>query len=894
MNSRAGPEGRPNPDALLALAKKAGRQPEGTRGRLKVFLGAAPGVGKTFALLQGAHRLQTDGTDVVIGFVETHGRAETAALIAGLEILPRRHVPHLGGRPLEEFDLDAALARRPALIIVDELAHTNAPDSRHPKRWQDVTELIQVGIDVWTALNIQHLESLADVVAGITGVTVRETVPDTVLQGADDVVLIDITPDELIERLHQGKIYQPETARRATQSFFTTGNLTALRELSLRRTADRVDDDIVEHLRRGAVAGPWRSVERLLVCVGPDAASETAVRAAGRLATGLNADWVALHAERLGARSLDARTRKRIADTMALATRLGGETTQLADTDIVGAVLAFARRENVTQIILGRSSRGWLARLLGRSLPDAVMRRSTGAVVIVGEAKKERFRFSPVKIVPKRAARSAASAFVAVTGAVGIGMVVDRFTTLPTLSMVFLMAVLVCGVFQGLWSAVLASLLSFLATNFFFVEPRYSFSVADSRELFALMMFLGAAILTGALAGRVRDQSAAIHHRSAVTQALYDFSARLSAAVTLDAVVTAAITHLSTMLRDGVVLLLDRDGELVLCNAAPPVVSLGPGDASAARWAFEKREAAGRGTGTLPSVDYQYRPLLVTRGAIGVVGLALRAEPLAPDDERAITASLDQTAIALDRSLLSDAAVRAAAMEDNEKLRTTLLASLSHDLRTPLAAITGAVTTLRQLGPKLSPESRDDLVISIEEETERLTRFVSNILDMSRIESGALKVRSNPVEIGDVVANVVERRRKLFPHQTVLVSIAADLPVVRGDAHLIEQALFNVVDNAQKYGAGSNVRIHARGEGSDLILSVTDGGPGVKPADLERIFEKFHRGRREGGTPGAGLGLSICRGLVEANGGTVIAQSPAVRRRGTRIVMRFPIAKDIA
>ena len=386
MISRA-ETGRPNPDALLALAAK------GSRGRLKVFLGAAPGVGKTFALLQGAHRLRADGVDVVIGFVETHGRAETAALTAGLEILPRRRVPHLGSRFLEEFDLDAALARRPALIIVDELAHTNAPESRHPKRWQDVAELIQAGIDVWTALNIQHLESLADVVAGITGVTVRETVPDTVLQTADDVVLIDITPDELIARLHQGKVYQPETARRATQSFFTPGNLTALRELSLRRTADRVDDDMVEHLRGKAIEGPWRSAERLLVCVGPDAASETAVRAAGRLATGLNADWIALHAERLGRQPSDAATRKRVADTLALATRLGAETAHLADTDLAGAVLAFARRENITQIILGRSGAGWLARLLGRSLPDAVMRRSTGAVVIVGEAQARKAAF---------------------------------------------------------------------------------------------------------------------------------------------------------------------------------------------------------------------------------------------------------------------------------------------------------------------------------------------------------------------------------------------------------------------------------------------------------------------------------------------------------------------
>ena len=877
---------RPDPDALLALAGREGR------GKLKVFLGAAPGVGKTYTMLQRARTLKSEGGDILIGIVETHGRAETAALVEGLDILPRRRVAYQG-RVIEEFDLDAALARKPALIVVDELAHTNAPECRHPKRWQDVEELLEAGSDVWTALNIQHLESLADVVSGITNVRVRETVPDKVLQTADEVVLVDITPDELLQRLHEGKVYLPETARRATQGFFTPGNLTALRELALRRTADRVDDQMVDILRRNAIEGPWPTTERLMALVGPDALSETVVRTASRLATSLNATFVAVHVQSGSLGESDPARARRLGEVLALAERLGGETVRLSGDDLAGEALRYARQENITQIIVGRSRAGLIARALGRSLSDAIVRRSTDIGVHVLTANKETAASSRRKFaLPSRseAVIGAIAAVVSVGLAVGIGELLSHWLRLPNLSMIFLTAVLFCAVSYGLWSAVTASLLSFLAYNFFFIEPVYTFTVAEPHELFALLIFLAVAILTGSLAGRVRDQAAIVKQRAESTQSLYDFSRRLAGAADLDAILWAAAAHLNRSMSARVLLLMPDEGELTIKSAWPPNDQLDLGEMSAARWAFDKAEASGWRTGTLPNLAYQFRPLATTRGVLGVCGLSPnnRETPFSVEAENTLAAILEQTAIAIDRSVLVREAVRIAAIEENERLRTTLLASLSHDLRTPLASITGAVSTLRQLGHRMPEAERQDLLVSIEEEAGRLSRFVANLLEMSRIESGALKVRNDWVDVADVIRAAAERARKILPGANPTLSMAPNLPPMRGDANLLEQVLFNLLDNAQKYGGGA-VSVHAREDGSDILISVTDDGPGIKPADLERVFEKFYRGgRSDGRKAGTGLGLSICRGIVEAMGGTIIAQSPALRRRGTRMVIRFP------
>lgn len=881
-------ERRPDPDALLALV---GRQ---ARGRLWVFLGAAPGVGKTYAMLARARALKRDGIDVVVGLVETHGRSETAALTEGLEILPRRAIEYRG-QTIEEFDIDAALARKPKLIIVDELAHTNAPDCRHPKRWQDVEELLDAQIDVWTALNIQHIESLADVVARITGVAVRETVPDTVLRDAADIVLVDITSDELIQRLKEGKVYLPETARLAQQNFFTIGNLTALRELALRRTAARVDDQMVDYLRQHAIQGPWETSERLLVCVGPDAISEAVVRTASRLATGLNASFVAVTVQPAGREEADPLKARRIEEALRLAERLGGETERLIGQDLPAEILQFAQRENITQIVVGRSRASLWATLMGRSLSGAIVRRSKNISVhvVIGDsaagARAARgWPAFPLAGLPVGALAAVASVAVAV----GLGYGLDVWLHLPNLSMIFLTAVLFCAVQFGLRSAVVAAILSFFAYDFFFIDPRYEFTIREPQEFFALLIFLAVAVFTGLLAGRARDQAQSVRDNARTTQSIYELSRKLSGAAALDDILLAATIYMhKTLGARCVVMMLPEEGELQLSSAWPPIDELDPGELGAARWAFEKGEAAGWGTGTLPNVRFQFRPLVTTRGVGGVCGIEPvdRDAAISAERERALNLILEQTAIAIDRAQLVKDSVKTAALEENEKLRTTLLSSLSHDLRTPLASITGAVTTLRQFGETIAPAQRADLLASIEEEAARLMRFVANLLDMSRIEAGALTPRRDYVDVGEVVRAAVERARKVFPGVEITTSLARDLPAIKGDANLLEQVLFNLLDNAQKYGGGGAVFVHARRLGADVQISVTDEGAGVKPADLERIFEKFYQGgRSDGRKAGTGLGLSIARGLIEAMGGTIRAESPAARRRGTRIVIQLP------
>ncbi|WP_448950868.1 DUF4118 domain-containing protein [Labrys neptuniae] len=879
---------RPDPNALLTLAGREGR------GRLTVFLGAAPGVGKTYAMLSRAKREMEAGVDVVVGIVETHGRSETADLTEGLEILARRVIDYRG-RQLEEFDIDAALARRPRLIIVDELAHTNAPDSRHPKRYQDVEELIGAGIDVWTALNIQHLESLTDVVSRITGVTVRESVPDSVIKKADEVIVVDITPAELIQRLEAGKVYLPDNARRAADGFFKPGNLTALRELALRRTTERVDDQMLAYLRQNAIEGPWETADRLIVCVGPDSFSQQVVRAAGRLATGLNADWLAVTVERPGHETGGAELAQLEAN-LRLAERLGAEVRRLNGHDYVGEILKLARAENVTQIVLGSARTSWWQRLTGRSLANHLLHRSeeinvTVITNTVTEARPATRRWRPrLALRPWLVALAMATGCVAAAVAIGIGL--RHFVYLPNASMLFLMAVLASALLVGRWSAIAAAVLSFFAYNFFFIPPLYTFTIAEPHEVLALVVFLIVAAVAGDLAGRVRERAEGEGRRAANIMSLYEFSRKLSGITSLDDVLWAAVAHAQATLHGRVVIAVPQDDELAVAAAWPPDINLDSTDMTALRWAFEKKEIAGRGTGTLPNIAFEFRPILTPTGAVGVLGLAQPegAQPLSPAEERILVAILDQTAIAVDRAKLAKENVRTAALEESEKLRSALLSSLSHDLRTPLASITGAVTTLRQLGTKMDEESRSDLLASIEEEAARLSRFVANLLDMSRLEAGALNAKRDLLDVADVVRTAVERARKAFPSRVIEMSLATDLPPVRGDQALLGQVLFNLLDNAHKYGGeDSPTAVFARREDDQVVLAITDQGKGIPTADLEKIFDKFYRrGKVDGRAPGTGLGLSISRGFIEAMGGSITAESPAVRKRGTRIVIRLP------
>lgn len=877
------PDLRPSPDALLKLA---GRE---ARGKLKVFLGASPGVGKTFAMLSGAKRLRAEGRDVVIGVVETHGRADTAALLEGLEVLPRRTVAYRD-RSLMEFDVDAALARRPELIIVDELAHSNAPDSRHPKRFQDVEELLNAGIDVWTALNIQHVESLSDVVAGITGITIREVVPDTVIERADDVVVVDITPDELLERLKDGKVYLPDNARRAADNFFKPGNLTALRELALRRTADRVDDEMVTYLRQNAIEGPWPTAERILVCVGPDAQSQAVIRVASRLANGLNAGWVAAHLDQISRDSRDPQALKRVEEALKLASRLGADVSRLSASDLPTEVLRYARRENITQIVLGRSRASWLKRLLGRSLSDEITRQAEGIaihIVTPPKGKAPSFRWPR----PTIAVSALIAAFGAVALAIGLGHYALHWLKAPAISMFFLAAVLLCANRFGTGSALVAAILSFFAYNFFFIEPVHTFTVASPHELLALTVFLLVAIITGGLSGRVREQSDAASRRIFQTQMLFDFSRKLSATASLDDVLWAVASQTASAIRGETIVLLAENGELVIKAAFPPEDSMGPGEWTAARWAQNHREAAGLKTTTLPNVHFTFRPLQTPRGVVGVIGLRPGSAGLSAEDDRVVEALVDQTTVAIERTLLVGDAARAEAAAESERLRSALLSSISHDLRTPLATILGAVTSLSSLGGKMPKESRNELLSAIEEETRRMSRFVTNLLDMTRLEAPNLEITRDWVDLTDIIRAAAGRARTAWPDRQLDLVLPAGLPLVHGDSGLLEQVVFNLLDNANKYSeAESRTKVSVEQQGVELVLEVSDEGQGIPPGDLERVFDKFYRVKQgDGRSAGVGLGLAICRGIVTALGGTIAAASPIDGSRGTRITIRLPL-----
>jgi two-component system sensor histidine kinase KdpD len=877
------PDLRPSPDALLKLAERE------ARGKLKVFLGASPGVGKTFAMLSGAKRLKAEGRDVMVGLVETHGRSDTAALLEGLEVLPRRPVAYKN-RTLMEFDVDAALARRPDLIIVDELAHTNAPDSRHPKRFQDVEELLEAGIDVWTALNIQHVESLSDVVAGITGVAVREVVPDTVIERADDVVVVDITPDELIERLRDGKVYLPDNARRAADNFFKPGNLTALRELALRRTADRVDDEMVDYLRQNAIEGPWPTAERILVCVGPDAHSQTVVRAAGRLAHGLNAGWVAAHLDPIGRDTRDPEAMKRVDEALKLAQRLGADVSRLSARDLPTEVLRYARRENITQIVLGRSRASWFKRLIGRSLSDEITRQAEGLAIHVVTPVKDK---APVFRWPRPLIKVSAyiAAFVAVMIATGLSFFALNWLPPPALSMFFLAAVLLCANRFGTGSAIVAAILSFLAYNFFFIAPIHTLTIASPHELLALTVFLLVAVITGSLSGRVREQSDAAGRRIFQTQMLFDFSRKLSGTATIDDVLWAVASQTASAIKGETIVLLAENGDLQIKAAFPPEDSVGASEWTAARWALNHREAAGLGTTTLPNAHFNFRPLITPRGVVGVIGLRPGAVGLSAEDERVVEALIDQTTVAIERTLLAGDAAKAEAMAESERLRSALLSSISHDLRTPLATILGSVTSLRSLGSQMPKESQTELLSAIEEETRRLSQFVTNLLDMTRLEAPNLEIKRDWVDPADIIRAAVTRGQMAWPDRRVDLTVAAGLPLVHGDSGLLEQVVFNLLDNAHKYSPpGTPTKVSAVERNREILLEVSDEGEGIPPDDLERVFDKFYRVKHgDGRSAGVGLGLAICRGIVTALGGSITAASPIANGRGTRITIRLPV-----
>jgi two-component system, OmpR family, sensor histidine kinase KdpD len=895
VQKRRDPEQRPSPEALLEAAR---REDRGV-GRLKIFVGAAPGVGKTYEMLLSAHAKLKAGVDVAIGFIETHGRPETEALVRGLEVIPRKRLEYRD-QILEEMDLDAVIARRPKLVLVDELAHTNIAGSRHPKRYLDVEELLSRGIDVYTAVNIQHIESLNDVVAQITYVRVRETVPDSVFDRADAIELIDLTPDDLIQRLKEGKVYVPRQAERALEHYFSPGNLTALRELALRRTAERVDEQLLNHMQANAIAGPWAAGERILVCVSEDPRAAGLVRYTKRLADRVHAPWTAISIETRRSLQLTDAQRDQLADTLRLAETLGGEALTIPGLGrrIADDLISFAHANNVTQIIIGKSSRSrWFEIVRGSVVYDLVRRAGNISVnVIPGDEL-------PAEPATKPALQTAArhepfnprpylmALAITALGLVAAEAIKPRFG-IENVDLVLLTAVVGVAVRYGLWPSLFASVAASLCYNFFFLPPIYTFTITDPTNIAAFFFFMLIAALVSNLAARVRTQADTAIGRITTTEELYAFSRKLASTATLDDVLWAYAYQTALMLKVRVVLLLPEQGLLTVKAGYPPEDQLDKADLAAANWAWSNDHSAGRGSDTLPGAKRLFLPMRTGRGSIGVIGIDNdRTGPLlTPDQRRLLDALMDQGALAIERVLLVEDMDRVKRTMESDRLRSALLTSISHDLKTPLASVLGAASTMRDLASGLSEQQKRDLLATVIDESERLNRFIANLLDMTKLESGAIVPNTALHDIGEIIGSALRRASKILAGHSVSLELAADLPMLELDAVLFEQVLFNLLDNAAKYSpADTTIAIRTSRDRSQVTLEVADQGEGIPPDELESIFDKFYRAQKvDHVRPGTGLGLAISRGFVEAMHGRISAAN-RTDRSGAVVTIQLPI-----
>ena len=878
-------ERRRDPEALLARARE--EEARKHHGKLKVFFGSAPGVGKTYAMLEAAREQKAAGVDVVAGIVETHGRAETEALLEGIEVLPRRDVEYRG-TVLKEFDLDGALARRPALILIDELAHANAPGSRHPKRWRDVLELLDAGISVYATVNVQHLESLNDVVAQVTGIKVRETVPDSVLEQAEEVELIDLPAEDLRQRLKEGKVYVPEQAAEAVRNFFREGNLIALRELALRHTAERVDAQMQRYRREHAIGVTWPVTERVMVCISPSPFAEALVRAGRRIATRLGAPWVVAWVETPASARLPEAARARVMDALHLAETLGAETVTLSGPKMSDEILAYARERNVSQIVIGKPARPLWKRLLFGSIVDALVRGSGEIDIHVISVEPDasptkRTRFRPRPTDP--AAYGLAIAVVVLV--TGVAWAMFPYFELSNIIMVYLLSVVAVSLRTGRGPAALASILSVAAFDFFFVPPYWTFAVSDSQYLVTFAVMLMVALTVSGLTVSIRTQAEAARERERRTATLYEMSKELASTRGLDALLEVALRHIIDVFEGRLVILLPgNDGRLQPRAERLAPFHLDPNDVAVSQWAYEHRQPAGTGTDNLPGAQMLFVPLVASRGVVGVLGMRLADPHLfeTPDQRHLLETFANQIALAVERALLAEETQAAQVNVESERLRNTLLSSVSHDLRTPLSVITGGTSTLLDDAVKLDEPARRELLQTMREQADRLNRLVQNLLEMTRLEAGAMQVRKewHPIEepIGAALAHFAARLRE----RQLTTTIPADLPLVPLDPILIERVVANLIDNALKYTPeASPIEISATREGDGVVVEVADRGPGLPPGDEGRVFDKFYRGIRS--VTGSGLGLAICRGLVEAHGGRI----GAVNRPGGGAVFRFTL-----
>lgn len=888
----SGTDGRPDPDQLLDQIR--GAEARATQGRLRLYFGASAGVGKTYAMLSAAQRELAAGRDVMVGVIETHGRGDTAAQLAGLPSLPLKEVPYRG-RVLGEFDLDAALVRRPQVLLVDELAHANVEGSRHPKRWQDVNELLEAGIEVWTALNVQHLESLNGTVGAITGVRVHETVPDTVLDRADEIILVDVTPDELLTRLKAGKVYLPQQAERAAQNFFRKGNLIALREIALRRTAERVEDD-VRHYRVQQSQGPqpvWNTSGTLLVGVDEREGADQTVRAAARLAGQLNARWLATYVETPRLQRLPSAERDRILAVLKLAEEMGALTSVRAGDDIAAELLTLARQQNCATLVLGRPRRRprWRAPLARRLADDAPeldlveVGRSPASRRLPSALPREVEDETPPGL-PRRWLRYATALAVSVLTAVLATPLIGWFD-LANIVMLFLLGVVGVAVKLGRGPAALSAVLNVAAFDYFFVPPRFSFAVSDVQYLLTFAVMLAVGLLTGQLTAGLRFQARITAGRERRARSLFELTRELSSALQSQQVAEIGEAAVRASFGGQVrVLLSDAEDHLPELREQPPGFDLAVAD-----WAFRNGQPAGLATSTLSASAWHYLPLKAPMRIRGVLALqpAQARWLLIPEQLQQLDTLARQIAIAQERVHYVEVAQQALVQMESESLRSALLASISHDVRTPLTALIGLAESLRASRPALDAE-QDRMAQAITDEARQLHTLVSNLLDMARLQSGAVKLRSDWQSVEEVVGAAIRQAAPALTGRPVQVQLPADLPLVEFDAALMERVLVNLLENAAKYGRPP-IEIRAGAEAQTLWITVRDHGPGL-PATMRgrehELFDTFTRGERESATPGMGLGLAIARAIVEAHHGQISATDLSQRGGGAEFSLRLP------
>jgi two-component system sensor histidine kinase KdpD len=869
---------RPNPDDLLKNVQE--EEARSKRARLKIFFGMAPGVGKTFAMLQEARIRKDEGVDVLAGVVETHGRRDTMALTEGIPVLPKKLLPYRGVQ-LEEFDLEAALARKPALILMDELAHTNVQGSLHVKRWQDVIDLLDAGIDVFTTVNVQHLESLKDTVAQITGVLVRENIPDTLLKRADQIELVDIPPEELLERLKEGKVYVPEQAQHAVERFFRKGNLLALRELALRRTADHVDADMRRYMAsKGLTGRTWAAGERLLVCINSKPVSASLIRATRRLSEALNAPWIAAYVETGKHIRYSEEERTRLEENLRLAERLGAETSVVqGDLSTAEDIIEFATSHNVTKIIIGKPAHPrWMEYFTGSVLEDLVRRSGDIDIhVIAGRDEREQ---------PRPAAKTRAATLPALAhfiwGAVtvalitGICLPLHQQFEMADVVMVYMLGILLVASRFGRWPSLASSVLSVLALDFFFMPPRFSFAVGSIRHLGTYAVMLLSGLVIGNLTERIRSQARLARNRENRIRALFRLAGELTRSSGSAAMAASAIRNVATHFQSRVSIFLPGPGGRLAPSQTHEKNAVGQDELGVAQWVYDHHEPAGMGTDTLPGAKALYLPLKGAHELIGIMGIQPSETPaqIEPDQRHLLEAFANQTAVALERAILAERNRESQRQVDREQLRNALLSSVSHDLRTPLGGITGAASTLLDDQGELPEAARRDLLETIHEESNRLQRLVTNLLDVTRLESGVVDLVKEWVPMEEVVGSALEHMSGQLGKREVKVDLPAKLPMVQADPVLLGQVIINLVDNACKFSpADQPIEIKAWATERAITLSVTDHGPGIPEGHEEHIFEKLVRFQQGEARPGAGLGLAICKGVVQAHGGKIMASN---------------------